>query len=172
MKTDLLLNQTTNAYQWTNKLLESLPADCWPTLPPVIETNALWQTGHLLVSIYFNTMVVIKGHQPGIFQSMPLKLYSQLFTQATPASAMNQVEPQQLFEHLKTMQNHSSEIIKSLTEHDLNALLMPGEIVHPVAKTKFEAINWNVNHTFWHCGQIAMIKRVVHKRYRFNLVVT
>lgn len=172
MKTDLLLNQTTNAYQWTNNLLNSLPADCWPTLPPVIETNALWQAGHLLVSIYFNTMVVIKGHQPGIFQSMPLKLYSQLFTQATPASAMNQVEPQQLFEHLKTMQNHSSEIIKSLTEHDLNALLVPGEIVHPVAKTKFEAINWNVNHTFWHCGQIAMIKRVVHKRYRFNLVVT
>jgi hypothetical protein len=171
MKIELLLQQTTSAYQWTNDLLDSLPYSCWQTLPPVLETNALWQAGHLLVSFYFNSILVIRGHQSTILQTVPLKLYSQLFTQANPALAVNQVDPDQLFNHMRTMQKHSIEIIKSVKEDELYTDLLPTQIVHPVAKTKLEALDWNIKHTLWHCGQIALITRVVHKRHEFNLIV-
>ncbi|WP_216824389.1 hypothetical protein [Emticicia sp. TH156] len=37
------------------------------------------------------------------------------------------------------------------------------------SKTKFEALDWNIKHTLWHCRQIGLLKRVVDKRYDFGL---
>ena len=32
-----------------------------------------------------------------------------------------------------------------------------------------EALEWNINHTMYHCGQIGVLKRVVDARYDFGL---
>lgn len=169
MRAELLLQQTANAYKWTDNLLNDLSYVRWQTLPQVIESNILWQVGHLTVSIYFNSILVIKGHQTTVLQSMPLRLYSQLFTQATPALAIGQVDPEQIHKHLKRMQKHSIETIELMKDNQLHEELLQIEIVHPVAKTKLEALDWNIKHTLWHCGQIALIKRVVDKRHEFRL---
>lgn len=169
MKTELLLQQTINAYEWTDNLLNNLPYTHWRMLPQVIESNVLWQVGHLVVSTYYNSILVIKGHQTTVLQSMPLKLYSQLFTQAAPALATGLVDPEQLYKHLKMMQKHSIETIELIKDSQLHEELLQIEIVHPVAKTKLEALDWNIKHTLWHCGQIALIKRVVDKRHEFHL---
>jgi len=169
MKVQLLLQQTIDAYAWTNKILESIPYEKWETLPPVVETTILWQAGHLLVSFYYHSIMVIRGHQPNILQIIPLKLYGQLFTQAAPAESVGKVNPHQLFSHLIVMQEHSISIIAKINEEDLEADLESTGYPHPVAKTKLEALDWNIKHTLWHCGQIGLIKRVVDKRYEFGL---
>lgn len=169
MKAQLLLQQTTDAYAWTKKLLYSIPYEKWETLPPVLETNVLWQAGHLLVSFYYHSILVISGHQPDILQTIPLRLYGQLFTQAAPVESINKVNPKQLFSDLTAMQEHSLNSIAKIAEEELEAALEPTGYPHPVAKTRFEALDWNINHTFWHCGQIGLIKRVVDQRYEFGL---
>ncbi len=171
MKAQLLLRQTSDAYAWTTKLLNSISYDQWDTLPPVLETNVLWQTGHLLVSFYYHSILVIRGHQPNILQSIPVKLYGQLFTQAAPAAVVGKIIPQQLFSDLEAIQEHSLNSIVKIDEEELEAALETTGYPHPVARTKFEALDWNIKHTLWHCGQIAIIKRVVDQRYEFDLKV-
>jgi hypothetical protein len=60
---EILLNQTSNAYEWVNKLIAEIPLNKWEIIPDVIESNVNWQVGHLIVSHYFHSMMVIKGHQ-------------------------------------------------------------------------------------------------------------
>jgi hypothetical protein len=66
------------------------------------------------------------------------------------------------------MQGRSLEIIKELAPENLHAALEPTRIPHPIAKTKFESLDWNIKHTMYHCGQIGILKRVVDKRYDFG----
>lgn len=47
--------------------------------------------------------------------------------------------------------------------------LEPGAPEHPVATNKQEAISWNIKHTMWHCGQMAILKRVINSRIGFGL---
>lgn len=100
---------------------------------------------------------------------MPLKFYGHLFTQAAPAAAVGQVTPNELVEDLKEIQDHSLAIIGELKEEELQADLEPTGFPHPIAKDKLEALDWNIKHTLWHCGQLALLKRVIDKRYEFDL---
>ncbi len=50
---ELLKIQTENAYEWTNKIIASIPAEKWDNIPDTIDTNVTWQVGHLIMSFYF-----------------------------------------------------------------------------------------------------------------------
>ena len=71
-------------------------------------------------------------------------------------------------EHLKLMQLQSLGVIDSLSENDLRKPVEPTKVPHPIAKTKFDAIDWNIKHTMWHCGQIATIKRIVDNYFDYG----
>jgi len=163
----MLAKQTESAYAWANKLIVSIPYEKWDTTPDIIESNITWQTGHLIVSFYYHTIMVIVGHQMDLLQQIPLKVYSQLFTNAAPVDAIGKTNPSPLQNHLFLMQQRSLEIIQSLSLADLEADLLPAPFPHPIAKNKYEALDWNIQHTMWHCGQIGLLKRVVDKRFIF-----
>lgn len=166
---ELLRWQTDNAYSWTNKLLNSIPFEKWDLVPDTVESSISWQAGHLIMSFYFHSIMVVAGHQKDILQRIPLREYDGLFTDGSPHDAIKKVDPQVLFDHLKLMQQKSVEVINDLSEDDLGRDLMPSPTQHPIAKNKLEAIDWNIKHTMWHCGQIGMIKRVVDQRFNFGL---
>lgn len=67
------------------------------------------------------------------------------------------------------MQNKSLEIIKNLKNSDFNSELHPTGPSHPIAKTKFEALDWNIKHTMWHCGKIGVIKKQLGESVQFNI---
>ncbi|TLU97295.1 DinB family protein [Dyadobacter luticola] len=166
---ELLINQTINAYEWTNRLLDEVPSDKWEVIPKVVDSNINWQVGHLIISHYFHSIMVIRGHQMDVLQKLPIKEYSEMFTVAGPHSSFGKVSPDILFNALNVMQQKSIAVLSSLTVAELNNPLEPTPTPHPIAKTKFEAIDWNIKHTMYHCGQIGMISRVVEKRYDFGL---
>jgi len=165
----ILARQTESVYTWTNKLLLTIPHEKWYTTPEVVESNISWQTGHLIVSLYYHSILVIAGHQMNVLQQVPLKGYSQLFTNASPANARGKITPEQLQAHLLLMQQRSLEVIKSLSPADLDMDLTPAQPPHPIAKNKWDALEWNIQHTMWHCGQIGLLKRVIDKRFDFGL---
>ena len=166
---DVLARHTEDAYQWTNKLLRSIPYERWENIPEVMETNVSWQTGHLVVSFYFHSVMVITGHRMDILQTIPMKEYGALYTDAAPVLSQGKISPETLMEKLLFMQEQSLETIRSLSPEALDEELIKGPFAHPIARTKREALDWNIKHTMWHCGQIGILKRIVDQRYDFGL---
>ncbi|HEX6891708.1 MAG TPA: DinB family protein [Chryseolinea sp.] len=166
---ELLTLQTKNAYEWTNKLIESVPFNKWDVTPEVVETNVTWQVGHLIMSHYFHCVMVIVGHRKDVLEKIPLRQYDDIFTNGQPADAKGKVNPELILGQLKFLQKTSLEILMSMTDERLHTALEPTHIPHPVAKTKFESLDWNIKHTMYHCGQIGMLKRIIDVRYDFGL---
>jgi hypothetical protein len=166
---DFLAKQTEDAYNWTNKLLHSIPHDKWDVLPGVIESTVSWQVGHLIMSFYYHTVMVITGHLKDVFPVVPLQQYDKLFTNSNPKDSIGKTNPHELQEHLLFIQRKSIAVIRSLREADLDQPLVAGPTPHPIATIKLEAIDWNIKHTMYHCGQLGILKRIVDQRYDFGL---
>lgn len=168
MKIEILKEQTQNSYDWTNKLIDSIPFNAWEVTPEVIESNVSWQVGHLVLSTYFHSISVIAGHQREVLETIPMNRYAALYTNAEPEKAVGAVEPGILLNQLSFTQDKSIEVISSLSDDDLQLKLEPTRMKHPIATSKFEAIDWNIKHTMWHCGQTSILKRIVHERFDFG----
>lgn len=168
-ETQLLIDQTANAYQWINKLVETVPRDKWTIIPPTVESSIDWQIGHLIVSHYFHSIMVIRGHQADILRQLPLREYSEWFTVAAPLQSSGKADSVKLEADLVRMQEKSLAILATLNASELDDPLEPTPTAHPIATTKREAIDWNIKHTMYHGGQIGLIKRIVDKRHDFGL---
>jgi len=166
---DILTKQTADAYEWTNRLVNSIPFDKWDQTPEVIESNISWQVGHLILSFYYHSIMVITGHRMDILQQVPMREYDKLFTHSSPFDAAGKADPARLRNELFLLQAKSLDTIRGLTPEDLEKNIEATGVPHPVAKTKFEAIDWNIKHTMWHCGQIGILKRIIDRRYDFGL---
>ena len=166
---EILTRQTENAYDWTNRLINSIPSEKWDNTPEIIVTNVSWQVGHLIMSFYYHSIMVVVGHQMDIIQKVPLKAYDELFTNASPQNAVGKTNPKELQNQLNIVQQKSIHVVKSLTENDLESKLEPTSTPHPIAKTKLEALDWNIKHTMYHCGQVGILKRILDKRFDFGL---
>lgn len=170
---EILTKQTKDTYQWIHTLVDTIPEEKWNETPEILASNISWQIGHLVISIYYHSILVIKGHQQEVLQQIPIKTYSELFTfSSTPKDAAGQFSSTELISHLQIIEKKSLEIITALSPEELTEALVPGKVEHPVAKTKFEAIDWNIKHTMWHCGQIASIKRTIGTPHKFVLKKT
>jgi uncharacterized damage-inducible protein DinB len=166
---EMLARQTEDAYNWTNKLISSISYDKWDQTPKIIDSNITWQVGHLIMSFYYHSIMVITGHQTDILQQIPMKEYDKLFTHAAPVAAISKTDPAVLHTQLTLLQHRSLDTIRALSSDDLEKKIEPTRIPHPVATSKFDAIDWNIKHTMWHCGQIGMLKRIIDQRFDFGL---
>ncbi len=165
----LLRDQTADAYKWSNKMVESIPRDKWSQTPDKLDTNVSWQIGHLMMSYYYHSIVVITGHQMDILKKIPMQLYSELFTKGDPKKNLNKINHNDLIHHFNLIQKRSIDTIESLSDDDLYQNLVQTEVQHPIAKNKYEALDWNIKHTMWHCGQLGILKRIIDTRYDFGL---
>lgn len=98
-----------------------------------------------------------------------MKEYDEYFTTSSPELTIGKVDSKTLFEQLDYIQKSSLSIIDNLKSEELYHPLEPSPIPHPIAKNKLEALDWNVKHTMYHCGQIGILKRIVTKRHDFGL---
>jgi len=166
----ILTIQTQKAYEWMRKLTDSIPHKLWEETPEGLETNVSWQIGHQLISLYFHSVLVIRGHQKDVAEKIPLAEYSTLFTfKMPPRETIGKKKPNELLTDLDFVEKKSIEVIKSLSPIELEDTLEPSRMEHPVAKNKFEALDWNIKHTMWHCGQLAILKRLISEHYDFGL---
>jgi hypothetical protein len=166
----LLVQQTEKAYVWTHKLMDAVPSENWNIIAEGVGSNMSWQIGHHVISMYYHTMMTTVGHVPELIEKLNLQWYTKQCGYDTFAKDMAvEWEADQLRHDLRYMQKQSLALITSLPEPDLWNPVLTTKVPHPVAKTKFEAIDWNIKHTMWHCGQMATIKRIVDQPYDFGL---
>lgn len=72
-----------------------------------------------------------------------------------------------MLEHLRFVQQKSVAIISELSTTDFETSLEPT----PITGTKSEAVDWNIKHTMYHCGQIGILRRIVDKQFDFGLSI-
>jgi len=173
---DFLVKQTVDTYEWTQQLANGIDKEKWDILPSTLETNITWQIGHLLMSNYYHSIIVINGHDSEVLEKVPLKEYNNLFsgkisTEVLPKNNVGNIDPEKLHQDLNLIQKKSIEQISQLKTDDFNAPLEQSKTPHPIAKSKGEALDWNIKHTMWHCGQIAMLQRVIiNKSFDFEAI--
>jgi hypothetical protein len=166
-----LLLQTKNTYDWSEKLIQSVPYSTWNQMPQVLDTHLSWQVGHLISSIYFHTIMQLKGHDAETMGQIPLREYSMYFGyNEEPRRSIHKYSPEELWENLVFVQKKSLETISGLSKEDLTSPVERARVHNPVAKTKSEVIAWNIQHCWWHYGQIGIIKRVIDRRFDFGVL--
>lgn len=166
---DLIHQRTKDAYQWVHKLIEPIAHEDWDQIPENVETNVSWQIGHLLLSYHYHTIMVIDGLQPDLLKKVPKKEYSSFFTMGVPQNAVGKFKPEDLLNSLNEVEAKSLQVISHLNEEDLESELVPTDWPHPIAHDKRGALEWNIQHTMWHCGQLGILRRVLEQRYNFGL---
>ncbi|UTW60760.1 DinB family protein [bacterium SCSIO 12741] len=152
--------QITSARKWTKSLIKRIPDDQWYLTPDVIESNVAWQVGHLAVSQNFNGIIVVQGLNKRVFEQVPLKEYAQLYAMGSKPASEGPT-PEELRKSLDFVDELARETLFSLKDEELDQPLMPSKFPHPFAQTKYEALTWNFKHEMWHCGQLALLKRVL-----------
>lgn len=168
--TELLISQTKDSYQWTTQLIRDIENDTWFIAPAVVESTIAWQIGHLTLSQYYYTVVLLTGPDKEFAARIDLKKYSALFaTGARKNEIAAEFSVEQLKQDRDLLLDKTMEVLHSINDMELGQAItrMPKE--HPFVKTKQDSISWNIQHTMWHCGQIGMIKRVVDKAFDFGL---
>ena len=167
----VLVKQTQEAHIWTNKLIDSVPFEHWNDTPDVLESNISWQVGHLIISEYYHAIMVVKGFDEEITQKLDLRAHNHKFGyDSNPTEYLDGSDAKTLRDQLQFMHERVIATISDLTVADLeHNVEEPLPQKHPVATTKFDAVSWNIKHTMWHCGQIAIIKRLIHGGYDFGL---
>ncbi len=167
---ELLTRQTENAYEWTNKLIESVPFSKWDDTPGGVDTNISWQVGHLIISHYFHTVMVIVGHQKDVLEKIPLRQYDEIFTNGQPIGAKGKVDPAIILGQLKFLQKRSLEILKVDDGGPPSLWFESRRIFHILSpRQNLNRLDWNIKHTMYHCGQIGLLKRIIDVRYDFGL---
>ncbi|MDQ2719527.1 MAG: DinB family protein [Bacteroidota bacterium] len=165
---EIFLLQIQQVHRWTLKLIDGVTDEKWLFTPSIIDSNIHWQVGHLVITHFYHIIVLLKGPKPGVFGSIPIIDYYPLFSAGSTPKNESKISVGNLKEMLLKIQDQEIRSIQELEENDFNEPLFPTQFPHPVANTKFEAICWEIEHTMWHCGQIAVIKRVVDKRFVFE----
>jgi len=165
---EYLYTQTHDAYNWVNKLVNDIDYSEWNNIQSGIESNITWQIGHLILSYYYHTVMVIKGHDMDFLSKVPMKELSPLFGYGSkPSESIGDLKIETLREFHSLAQATSMNTIENVSEEDLQSAIQPVGPPHPIAKTKFEAIDWNIKHTMWHCGQIGVIKKMLGEGHKF-----
>lgn len=104
-----------------------------------------------------------------ILHQLPIREYSEWFTVSDPSLSVDKVDSAKLLADLQFMQQKSLAVLATLETSELDSPLEPTPTPHPIATTKREAVDWNIKHTMYHCGQLGLIKRVVDTRHDFGL---
>lgn len=102
-------------------------------------------------------------------ETIPMRKYDRLFTTSSPKKHWEKQSPEALRNNLTIMQKRSIEVFDSLRAENLDCALYSTDVQHSMAKTKFDALDWNIKHAMWHCGQLGILVRIAGERFNFGL---
>lgn len=167
---ELLKKQTIETFNWTNKLLEDIAHEMWFVSPEIIDTNFAWQIGHLTLSQYYYTIVLLNGPNKELAEKTNMKKYSALFSNGLKRNELNpEVTVEELKENWNLMHLQTIETLDNLQVQDLNNEIFKMPKPHPFIKTKEDSISWSIQHIMWHCGQMGILKRIIDKPLDFGM---
>lgn len=167
---DLLKKQTLKSQNWINKITSELPLEKWFIHPEIIDSNFAWQIGHLTLSQYFYTIVLLDEPNYEIADKINIRKYSEFFFKGNKKREIEaNFNSNEILNNWKFIQEKSIELLTNLKEIELTNSIFELPTPHPFVKTKEESISWNIKHNMWHCGQISTLKRIIDKPFNLGM---
>lgn len=125
-----------------------------------------WKPAKALSSAKQNLKVITPAFA---FNEVPLSDYFPIYSMMTK-STVNELkpEPSRLLAELETINKYAIRELNKLTDKNLDEPLEQTKMVHPIAKTKYEALTWSFRHEMWHLGQISTLKRIIGHPTRWH----
>ena len=137
---------------------KDIPDDRWHEMPTGLDTNLIWQAGHVLISQYFAPVVVLFGSQSAVKEKISIKEYASLFGLGSDPKNSQQFSksPSELRDDLAFMHGLTLDLLKN---YDYSLLSKPPLREHPVGNTQGACLDWSIQHEMWHAGQLAMLRK-------------
>ncbi len=152
-----VLQQLDFARKYTNQRLESIPQEQWFTIPPNGVSHIGWQVGHIAMAEYRLCLERMRGRTEADELLIPFD-FLQEFARGSTARPAGKYSAQQIREIYDAVHERVLRELPSLRDEELD---LPPVVEHPLLKTRWECLAYAPLHEMIHCGQIALIRRML-----------
>ena len=156
------LDQIDFARRYTLERLDGVPQSDWFTVPPGGVSHVAWQAGHLALTEYRICLARLRPRTPEDEALMPIDSYMKLFGAGTnPGPAAEYPPAAEIRAALNRVHARVMDELASYPDADLD---LPPLIPHPLCATRIASLRYGPLHEMIHCGQIAMIRRMLGQK--------
>jgi hypothetical protein len=155
------LEQIDFARRYTRERIGSIPLADWFTMPAGGVSHIAWQVGHIAVAEYRLCLGRLRRRTALDEEIMP-EAFLKLFVPGTTPGPASDYPPAE--EILNTYDRVHARILEELPTYSDADLDLPPLFPHALFTTRFAALRYAPLHEMIHCGQIALIRRMLGQK--------
>jgi hypothetical protein len=152
------LDQIDFARRYTRERIETVPSSEWFTIPPGGVTNLAWQVAHLARSEYRLCLVRLRPRTTAdaeLISDEVLELFATNTVPTSPSNFLSAADIRSVFDRVH------DRVMNELANYPDAELDLPPLEPHPYLPTRIAALRYAPLHEMIHCGQIALIRRML-----------
>jgi hypothetical protein len=148
--------------RYTAERIDTVPLAEWFTIPAGGVSHVAWQVGHLALTEYRICLARLRPRTPADEALLPVDAYMKLFGAGTnPGPASDYPPAAEIRAAFDRVHARVMDELASYPDVDLD---LEPLIPHPLYKTRIASLRYAPLHEMIHCGQIAMLRRMLgHK---------
>jgi hypothetical protein len=156
------LDQIDFARRYTIVRIDTVPQSQWLTMPPGCVTHMAWQVGHLATSEYRLCLLRLRPRTAADERLIP-DAYIAAFSFETdpvpdPAAYPPMEEVRSVFDRVH------ARVLEEIAAYPDADLDLPPLRPHPLFDTRIAGLRYAPLHEMIHCGQIALIRRMLGQK--------
>ena len=149
---------------YTTQFISDLTDEEWFWTPPGFVTHIAWQVAHVASSQYSLCLLRVRGRQESDDAIIPQDFFENFRIGSTPQAGKENNPP--LTEILKIFAGVQAQVLSELADKTDEELNVPLESPHPAFDTRLGAIEYSPQHELVHAGQIALLRRLMGKKFK------
>ncbi|MCS6865437.1 MAG: DinB family protein [Gemmataceae bacterium] len=151
------LDQLDFTRRYTLERLESVPLSAWFTIPPGGVSHIAWQVGHIAMAEYLLCLARLRPRSAADEALIPDSFLQQFGRQSDPAQVTG-ISAEQIRDVYHRVH---AQVMAELPHYPDADLDLPVLRPHPLFTTRLASLRYAPLHEMLHCGQIALIRRML-----------
>jgi len=155
------LEQIEFTRRYTLQRIETVPLSEWFTIPPGGVTNLAWQVGHITMAEYRLCLERLRPRTPADTDLISDELLKMFARDSVPMSAVDYPPAAEIRAACDRVHARVLEELPGYPDADLD---LPPTRPHPLFTTRIAGLRYAPLHEMIHCGQIALIRRMLGQK--------
>jgi hypothetical protein len=152
------LDQIDFTRRYTRERAVSVPLSEWFTIPPGGVSNVAWQVGHITIAQYRLCLARLRPRTAADEALISDELLKQFAKDTVPGSASDYPPAAELLTVFDRVHARVMEELPAYPDADLD---LPPLLEHALFTTRIAGLRYAPLHEMIHCGQIALIRRML-----------
>jgi hypothetical protein len=154
------LDQIDFARRYTRERIATVPLTQWFTIPPNGVTNMAWQVGHLAFAQYRLCLLRLRPRTLDD-EALVSERFIETFSRDSDPGAISGQTAEEIFETFDRVHARVMDEVRDYPDADLD---LPPLIPHDLFNTRIASLRYCPLHEMIHCGQIALIRRMLGQK--------